>query len=189
LRWRHVESDPEFRYVYEKKRYLVNGLHTAIAILGHARLRAMGRPVSDQAFPLVADSVVTGWRERRMLDVLVRAQALYLILCHRSFIRGEAPLALPSYSAHVQYAERALARFRSFPDELTRVLAEKPGKVAAKFRALFEPLANFVEDSENADRWRESYAARGRPPVAEVIEVVAELSEVAMKLEARKRER
>jgi len=198
LVWKTL-SGGDFEWKYKRKRYMVNAVHTAIALLGYARVRKLGLGGDvggRQAFPLVVDAVLGNRENRRLLDVFRRAQALRLMLESQSSINSESGglRSQDGFDELVETAQRATERFRQFPDELTRVLSDTDEQRLSRFLELIQPLDNYVVGkdyiqaanlasvlaAERArDRWHDTLLVRGRPPIPEVRAVIAHLRSLA----------
>ena len=157
---------------------MVNALHTALALLGYARLRGMGLDGNRQAFPLVVESVLTDGDNFRLLDVFARAQAFMLLLESSWTDRMAVAPEIFTFQNLIDYAFGAIERFRQFPDELGRVLADSPDKRRRRFDEQIKPLEKFLAKAENEDRWLRT-PFRNRPPIPEVLACVEYLRKLA----------
>jgi hypothetical protein len=182
-----VPGEEGIVYWYRRKRYMVNALHTAIAFLGYGYLRELGyrnKRNSSHAFPLVVETTLASPRNRRLLDVLVRAQATRLLIETRM-----EKASIPqdngdrTFESLVETGNEAIQRFRKFPDELSRVLRQDDAKKRLdRLSEQIVSLGDFVNSPENQEEWWKATQSPGRPALPEVRAVVDDLRSVAMSI-------
>jgi hypothetical protein len=175
----------QFHFFEKKKRYLVNCVHTALAILGYSHLRKKHIDPKDQprqVLSIVIDGLLLDPEVRRVIDVFLEGKAMQLLLEERSDKRpAEFADDEDAYVELVSKGKLILDRMSAFPDAIGRVLqTEDDGddraqpKMLSRVELHIKDLKRSIaraDDEEGRGPTRSDYrsfAARDCPHVREV---------------------
>lgn len=180
-----TRKDPREMKFYElRKRYLVNSVHTVIAMLGYQRLskkRIENVEHSRQILSVVLDGVLGDPISRRVIEVFLAARVQQLLL---EVGQEERPKEFSddetAYLQLVGEGKEVIARMQRFPDEMGRVLrSEERRKIHERWFRHVEDLIQSVRSKED-DYLR--FPSLARPHVKEIESAVRHVRNAARAL-------
>ena len=178
--WKPVAAE-HFGFFEKKKRYMVNCVHTALAILGYSHLCKKHIPAdhqSRQVLSIVVDGLLIDPENRRIIDVFLSGKAIQLLVEESDGLRpSEFADDEDAFTKLVSGGRRVLERMSAFPDEIGRVLQKEDTDDEKAHPKMLDRVTRYVKDlkqsiaAEGPDSRRDAYrsfAARNRPHVREI---------------------
>mmetsp|Transcript_41194 Transcript_41194/g.60723 ORF Transcript_41194/g.60723 Transcript_41194/m.60723 type:complete len:563 (+) Transcript_41194:82-1770(+) len=139
-------SKAEAEFFYERKLFLVNGMHTTLAFLTLSLANPSGTEAGDH---LLRDYTNSTRRQRRIIWAWAMARCLMLIENHGMETIAGALGYRPDQEEEIfddliQFADKTLRRFSTVQDKTSRVLG---GGVASRWASRLRPVKTFLSDN------------------------------------------